>query len=111
MALIEVYQGDSQQINLSFTSDSGTPLNLSGYTIDYTVKRFYADATPTIFKSITSFTSAISGLAQLNLTTGDTSICVGNYAAAITLIDPQTGVTTYNTDGLSILPSPFGSVS
>lgn len=108
---IEVYQGNTLQINVTFTGVDGSPLNLSGYGLYYIAKQNYDQTTgqATINYYTTSHQDAAAGISQIVLTTGDTSQCPGDYIADITLV--QTGYsptyTTYHTDGLRILANTF----
>ena len=111
MAYLEVYQGNSRTIDLSFTDDNGIPINVSGAILYYTVKRNYSEsnANAIINKVVTgNNAAAVTGFMTMTLTTGDTSQCVGDFLAGFTFIDTSTGVSTFDTDGLRILASPMG---
>jgi len=111
MAMIEVYQGNTLQINLAFTGDNGTPLNLSGYSVYYIAKQNYTQTTgeAPINVCTTGHDNPAAGMTSILLTTGETSQCPGDYLADITLV--LTGISptysTYHTDGLRILPNTF----
>lgn len=107
MSLLEIYRGDSKRINLAFTNDDGSPLNLSGYAVYYTAKKSYAETgAPIVDILVTGHDVPVSGLTHITLTSTDTNRCPGEYVAGFTLVDPNSGVSTFNTDGLSIFPSP-----
>lgn len=113
MATLQIYQGNSRTIGLAFTADDGvTPVNISGCLIYYTAKRSYTEsnADAVINKVVTGDgTIGLTGQAYMTLTTGDTSICVGQYLAGWTFVDLSTAVSTFDSDGLDILPSPRGT--
>ncbi len=111
--MVDVYQGNTLRINLAFNNCDGTPLNLSGYGIYYIAKQNYSqstgDATINIYQ--TGYIDAAAGTTYIDLTTGDTSKCPGEYFADITLVSSGTPpqILTYRTDGLRILPNTFYS--
>ena len=107
MALIEIYRGETKRIELSVTTDQGDPFNLSGYALYYSVKSSYSETGTLIAKTVTGHDSFEGGLTHIDLTSTDTNQCAGNYVAAFALIDSGSGISIFNTDGLSILPSPY----
>jgi len=113
MSMIEVYQGNTILINLAFTGENGDPLNLSGYSVYYIAKQNYSQTTgqAPINVVTTGHDNAAAGITHVNLTTGETSQCVGDYIADITLVlsGVSPAITTYHTDGLRILPNTFYS--
>lgn len=84
---------------------------MSGSLVYYTAKRSYTEsnANAIINNVITGDAGAISGQMTMFLSTGDTSHCPGDYFAGWTVVDLSTGVSTFDSDGLRILPSPMGS--
>ena len=111
MSTIDIYQGDSRTLSLYFCDDNGVPTNMSGNLVNFVAKRSYTEcnANALINKIVTGDASSVSGIMYIPLTTGDTSICVGSYLAGFRVIDLSTGVSTFDTDGLNILPSPMGT--
>ena len=109
--MIEVYQHNTLAINMSFTNDDGTPLNLSGYSLYYIAAQNYTQNTgdANINICVTGHTVPVSGLTTVVLTTGDTDQCPGDYIANITLVSSGSSptISTYGTDGLRILPNIF----
>lgn len=105
--MIEIYRGDSKRIELAFQNDDGTVLNISGATVYFTVKRNYSDADDDAVMDIqnSSHDVAISGLTHITITTGDSAQCPGDYVAGFQLKDISNNITTFNVEGLSILPS------
>jgi hypothetical protein len=107
--MLEVYQSNTFTAPIIFTGENG-PWNVSGAVAYYVAKRSYSDSIDDaiINKPITGANAeATSGILILNLTTGDTSHCVGDYIAGVTLFS-GTNVITYTDDGLRIRPSPMG---
>lgn len=105
MALLEVYRGDTKRVNLIFTNDDTTRLNLSGYKLYYTVKQNYTDATPLFTILQTGHDVPVSGETHIDLSSAQTNQCVGDYLAAFTLVSSGSGISTFETEGLRIVPS------
>jgi hypothetical protein len=105
MALLEVYQGDTKRINLVFTNDDGTRLNLSGYKLYYTAKQNYTDTAPLFSILQTGHDVPVSGVTHIDLSGTQTNHCPGDYLAGFTLISSGSGISTFETDGLRIIPS------
>lgn len=103
--MLEIYRGDSKDINLTFTNTDGTPFVLSGYSLAFTAKSSYSATGSAITVCQTGYVSAVSGMMSIHLTTGQTNINPGDYYAQFALFDSISGKSTYNTDGLRILPS------
>lgn len=107
MALLEIYQGESKRIDLSITNDDGGALNLSGYSLRFSAKRSFSETGSIISILVTGHDSFISGLTHIDLNSGDTNQCPGDYVAAFGLISSGGAVSIFSTDGLRILPSPY----
>lgn len=107
MALLEIYQGETKRIDLSVTNDNGDALNLSGYSLRFNAKRSYSETTSVISILVTGHDSFVSGLTHIDLTSGDTYQCAGDYVAAFALISSGGSLSVFGTDGLRILPSPY----
>ena len=106
--MIYVNRGDTKRVELSFTNDDGSVLNLSGATVYFTAKRTWedADGAALIEKTITGHAAPESGITYMDLTTSDTNLCPGDYVAGFQLQDYNNNISTLNIDGISILPSP-----
>ena len=82
MATLSVYRGDSKTYNLTFT-DGGTALDITGYTIFFTVKVIVDDSADdtnaVISKTVTSHTDPTNGITEIVLSPTDTDIDVGTY--------------------------------
>jgi hypothetical protein len=75
MTTISIIRGDDVAINATFKNETGTPINITGYTLFFTVKEEYTSTTDVdaaISKTITSFTSPTIGNTVINLTNNDT---------------------------------------
>ena len=79
MTDLSIYRGDSKTWNLSFTDSDGQAINITGYTIFFTVKKknSYTDDTvdtdAVIQKNVTVHTDPEQGQTQLVLQPSDTS--------------------------------------
>ncbi len=75
--LLSVTQGDDVTYNLNFTDANGAVVDITGWTIFFTVKNSpeeSADTNALISKTITSHTSPTSGLTTIDLSSTDTNI-------------------------------------
>lgn len=110
MAAIEIYQGNTRSIYLSITNADGTPYNASGCVLYYTARPDYVQS-PFFTIGTTglgaNLSGALTGLMIVNLTSGDTNLCPGLYPAGFTFVDINSGISTFGTDGLNILPAPL----
>lgn len=78
---ITVFRGEDKSIMLTFTDADGVAINITGYTIFFTVKANIndADADALISKNITSHSNPSGGITYLTLTDADTDVAVGQY--------------------------------
>src|SRR5690242_1825356 len=106
MALITVYQGDSKTLVLTFLQDDlVTPVNVSGFLVRGVARANYG-ADPIIDTTVTGVAPyAVTGTVFFPLTTGDTNHCIQDYVFGFAITDLSTGVSSYPTDGLRILPN------
>lgn len=105
MAALEIYRGDTRVVNLTFTNDDGSVPNISGFLISYIAAQNY-ELSPVISKIVTGDgIIGPSGMANMTFTTGDTTQCPGQYLAVFKLQDLTGALSTFNTDGLNILPN------
>ena len=84
--LIKVIRGDDETIQLTFKDSDGVAINITGYTIFFTVKleceidvSDSVDATAVIKKEITSHSDPTHGITQLVLNEADTNLAPGIY--------------------------------
>lgn len=103
--MLYVSQGESKLVELTFTNDDLSVINLSGSTILFNAKRNYTDSEFLISKTITSHYAPESGKSRMTLTTGDTNLCPGEYLAGFKIIDSAGLVSVFNASGLTVFPS------
>lgn len=108
MALIEIYRGDTRRIDLTFSNDDGSRINLSGYTVFYRARDSFSSTGFVFQKTVTGHDVPVSGTTHVDLSSQDTNICAQDYLAAFQLSGSGTppSVSTFYTDGLRILPNP-----
>ena len=101
MTNLSMYRGDSQTWNLSFVDSNSSAINITGYTVFFTIKNkntFYNDSDDTtalVQKNVTSHTVATSGLSELTLSPNDTSsISPGTYIYDMQLKDATGNIIT-----------------
>jgi len=77
---LEIIQGMTKTYELRFQED-GIAIDITGWTVYFTVKEAMndLDAVAKIDKTITSFDEPTQGIAEIELSTTDTNITVGNY--------------------------------
>lgn len=93
---LEVYAGEDRSYTLTFTDDNDAAINITGYTIWFTVKENPADtdANALIQKEITSHTTPASGITTITLTDDDTDVTLGNHYYDIQMMDTSALITT-----------------
>lgn len=99
--MIKVKKGSSYTKVLSIAYSSGIPVDITGYTIFFTVKRYGEhnatdDSTALISKTLTTHSSPTTGNTILSLSATDTNIAAGTYVADCKLF--VTGSVNENTD-------------
>mgnify|MGYP007071576780 CR=1 FL=1 len=106
-----MYRGDSKTFDLTFTSSNGTTLNITGYTIFFTVKNKnsyyneFNDSSALVSVNVTSHTNATSGLSQVNISPSDTStIAPGTYIYDMQLKDATGKVLTFIGGNFVLVP-------
>ncbi|MEI6297396.1 MAG: hypothetical protein WCO84_07210 [bacterium] len=101
------YRGDSKTINLTFKTDAGVAINITGWTIFFTAKasKTDADAAAAIQKNVTAHTNASGGITDIVLAPADTIGCLGNYFYDIqakkadgTILTVVDGIITFKED-------------
>lgn len=111
MGAINIYQGNTRSISVSLTNEDGTPYNASGCVLYYTARQDYVSQSY-LFNIATTglgpnLPAALTGLFVINVTSGDTTQCAGLYPAGFTLVDVNSGISTFGTEGLNILAAPL----
>lgn len=76
MSTITIIRGDDQSFDVSIKNADATPVDLTGATVFFTVKKRTSDTDDEalISKDITSHTTPASGLTNINLDNEDTEI-------------------------------------
>lgn len=84
-----VIRGDTKIYTLTYTDSDGEPLDLTGYTVWFTVKENVddTDASAKIQKEITSHTDPTNGITTVTLDPADTDDLAGSYHYDIQLVD------------------------
>jgi hypothetical protein len=75
------FRGDTVTLNLTFKDANGDAINITAYTIFFTLKRnkYDTDAQAAIQKNITVHTVPASGQTQITLTDTETALLIGTY--------------------------------
>jgi len=107
---LSIYRGDSKTWTLTFKDSNGAAINLTGYTIFFTVKTqtTYVDASSdtsaSISKTITVHTNPTLGLSSLVLAPSDTSsLTPTKYRYDMQLKDGSSNILTVITGNFEIL--------
>jgi hypothetical protein len=82
MSKIEVIRGDDITINATFKDDNGDAINITGYTVFFTVKDNYTSTTDSaalISKTVTTHSSPTTGATTFDLSNTDTNLSEGDY--------------------------------
>ena len=81
MSRLSVYRGDDKTFNFTFKNSNGAAINITDWTIFFTLKEHEADADDDakIKKDVTSHTSPTDGLSQLSITDSDTNLDPKKY--------------------------------
>ncbi|MBA7546470.1 hypothetical protein ES705_38862 [subsurface metagenome] len=83
VTLNPLYRGDSREYTLSFTKNDGTKIDISGWKIYFTLKKYAwkADADADLKKDITDHSNPLEGKTKITLTAGDTeNLGMGVYS-------------------------------
>ena len=75
------YRGDDVALNLTFKDSAGVAINITGYTVFFTLKRnkYDTDAQAALTKTVTAHTVPASGQTQIALTAAETAALNGSY--------------------------------
>jgi len=105
MQVVEIPRGDSYRIDLLFSGDSG-PLNLSGYGVRFLAAQSYQSNVYIADIFVTGHDSFVSGASHINITSGESSHCPGDYIYNCKLIELATNNVSSFEEGIyRILPS------
>lgn len=86
---ITIFRGDTFPITLTFTTDAGVAIDITGYTVYFTVKRLQedTDASAVIAKTITTHSYPTNGITSFILTAAETKVLRGSYYYDIQIKD------------------------
>ena len=95
---ISITRGDTETISLTFTDENDAALDITGYTIYFTVKK-KADITKddsfsVIQKDVTTHSNPTGGLSEIVLSNVDTAIGEGDYIYDIQTKDSSGNIST-----------------
>ncbi len=74
-------RGDTFPITLTFTDDAGTAVDITGYTVYFTMKRSEedADSAAVLAKTITTLTDPTNGITSFTLSAAEMKVLRGVY--------------------------------
>lgn len=82
MSKIEIIRGDDVTINATFTDENGDAMNITGYTVFFTVKDNFTSTDDTgalISKTVTTHTFPLLGQTSISLSNTDTNLAEADY--------------------------------
>lgn len=94
---LEIIRGDTRAIDVTVKDSSGSPINITGGSVFFTVNASESPADDTdaeISKDVTSHTDAANGESRINLTSTDTDIDPGEYFYDIQFVDSADNVSS-----------------
>lgn len=103
MNKIQINQGNDETIQLTFTDQNGSAIDLTGCTVFFTAKAQKklgsdpADSEAVIKKTLTNIPNPTQGIVNLVLTNADTNIPTGSYFYDIKIGYPTTPATFSST--------------
>jgi len=106
MSKIEIIRGDDITLNMTFTNDDGSALNLTGSTVFFTVTADNTKANDNnaiITKDISVHTTPLGGLTTIQLSDTETSVAVGDYKYDFQLRDSGNKIKSTRTGTFSVL--------
>lgn len=104
---LQIVRGDDEAITVTVTDkDTGDAINITGYTIMFTVRSDVDatdDTTALIKKDVTTHTTPAEGITTINLTHEDTAVAAGNYRYDVQYKDTQNKIKTILIGDIEIL--------
>lgn len=102
---LNIYRGDDKSWTLTFKDSSGTAINITGYTVFFTVKKNKSDVEDDalITKDITSHSDAGNGQTTLSITNTESAIAVGEYWYDIQTKDGSGNINTVVVGNFNVL--------
>lgn len=89
---LSIYEGEDQVNTVTILDSSSNPVDITGYTFLFTVKRKLDDSDDNaiIQKEITSHSDPTNGITEITLVPGDTADKAGNYFYDYQWVDTST---------------------
>lgn len=99
-----VYVGDTQQVSVIITDSDGVPIDITGYTLEYTVKTSKENEVELYTASDTVFTNPTQGEHTFLVPPASTELwTVRSNAYDVVTIDTNTVKTTYQIGSFNVL--------
>jgi len=78
---LDIYEGEDKVWTVTITDSAGDPIDITGYTFLFTVKRKLndSDGNALIRKEITSHSDPTNGITEITLVSADTNDKSGNF--------------------------------
>lgn len=107
MADLEIKRGDDKTIRFLYQNSSGGAINITGYTIFFTVKSEIdddaTDGLAVISKTVTSHTNPTAGITNIVLTDTDTNVTPGIYVGDIQVKDTSGNIVSSDRFTVSVV--------
>lgn len=102
---IEIYRGNDEPLSVVIM-DGTTPMNISGYSLWFNMKKDINDGDDLILitKTVTNHVDPLHGRSLITLTPDDTMLTPGNYVFEISLGIAPTMIKTFEIGIIRILP-------
>lgn len=109
--VITIARGDTKLFDFTFTNTDGSPLDITGYKIYFTVRErgslrsltTNSDTDAVISKTVDTFDAPETGVCSVELTKEDTDVTPKKYAYDIQIKDDGGGITTVVIDDFIVL--------
>lgn len=104
MAIIKRVRGDNYDLEIEITDNSGNPIDLTGTTVFFTVKRNYnePDGSALISIDVTTHTDPVNGITSIPLTSSQTDI-EGEFVYDVKILNGSE-LTSIESDSIIFLP-------
>jgi hypothetical protein len=101
-----LYRGDTKHYPLTFTDSNNAPIDITGWTVFFTVKTNLSDAdlSAVLQKTITTHTAPTSGQTQIDLSSTDTDALNGDYYYDIQIKTVSGDITTVLSGSFKVAP-------
>ena len=106
----EIIRGDTVSLNMTFTDDDNAPIDLTGYTIFFTVKKDMNDTDAQAVIAVNTTTGDATGKVTIDLTSDDTDVTEGAYHYDLQLVKGSI-VESTKSDILSVVRDVKNGVS